>query len=52
MVDKRRSRTSLLKHTINFECDDYEWDSDYSNQRNEMVIVLYLYEGHRDVIFE
>ena len=45
-------KTSLLEHPINFECDDYEWDSDYGNHRIEIVIVFDLYEGHWGVIFE
>ena len=47
VVQKRR-----CLNTLNFECDDYEWDSDYGNHRSEIVIVFDLYEGHWGVIFE
>ena len=40
MVDERRLKTSLLKLPIDFKCKNYEWDSDYGNHRNEIVIVF------------
>ena len=48
VAQKRR----LLKLPIDFECEDFEWDSDYDDHRSEIVIVFDLYEGHRGVIFE
>ena len=40
---------SLLKIPIDFECEASEWDSNYGNHRNEIVIVFDWYEGHRGV---
>ena len=48
VAQKRR----LLKLPIDFECEDFEWDSDYDDHRGEIVIVFDWYEGHRGVIFE
>ena len=50
--DVRRSKTSLLKLSIDSECEDCGWDSDYGNHRSAIVIVLDWYEGHRGVILE
>ena len=45
MVDKRRSKTSLFKHSNVMTMN-------YGNHRSEIVIVFDLYEGHWGVIFE
>ena len=52
MVDERCSKRSLLKLSIDFECEDCEWDSDYGNHQSAIVIVFDLYKGHRGVIFQ
>ena len=40
---------SLLKLPIDFECEACQWDSDYGNHPNEIVIAFDWYEGHRGV---
>ena len=52
MVDERCSKRSLLKLPIDFEYEDYEWDSDYGNRQSVIVTVFDLYRGHRGVIFQ
>ena len=46
VAQKHRCLNSLLT----FECEDCEWDSDYDNHRNEIVIVFDWYNEHWGVI--
>ena len=41
----------LLKLSIILECEDCEWDSNYSNHRS-VISFLDWYQGHRGVILK